>query len=105
MDGTVMSRVVHPVVLAPVPGVSLHGPGWKIDGDAMPAVWRDIHYVGGRDATTEIPVSDNGALQNRRRGLLQESHALRRSEAAAGDHWLFELTVIKASSDHMTRMR
>ena len=43
MDGTVMSRVVHPVVLAAVPGVSLHGPGREIDGGAVPAVWRDIH--------------------------------------------------------------
>src|SRR5215813_2200822 len=105
MDGTIMSRVVHPIVLAAVPGVSLHGPGREIDGGAMPAVWRNIHYVRGRDTATEIPVPDDGVIQDRWRGLLQESHALRCSEAAAGDHWLFELAVAKASSDHTTRLR
>src|SRR4029453_3651581 len=99
MDGTVMSRAVHPVVLAPVPGVPLHGPGRKIDGGAMAAVWRDIHYVWGRDAAPEIPVSNDSIVQDRRRGLLQEGSALRRGEAAASDYWLFKLTVIKATSD------
>ena len=59
----------------------------------------------GWNAATEIPVSDNGVVQDRWRGLLQEGSALQRGEAAAGDHWLFELTVIKPSSDHPTRMR
>ena len=104
MDGTVMSRVVHPVVLAAVPGVSLHGPGRKIDGvPCRPC--GDIHDMRGWNAATEIPVSDNGVVQDRWRGLLQEGSALRRGEAAVGDHWLFELTVIKAASDHPTRMR
>ena len=57
------------------------------------------------NAATEIPRSDDGIVQDRRRGLLQEGSALRRGEAAAGDHWLFELTVVKATSDHPTRMR
>src|SRR5262249_10709299 len=105
MDSTVMGRVVHPVVLAPVPGVPLHGPGRKIDGGAVPAVWRDIHHMRGWNAATEIPVSDNGVIQDRRPGLLQEGYALRCSEATAGDYWLFELTVVKPSSDHTTRMR
>src|SRR5215510_4550857 len=59
----------------------------------------------GGNAATEIPVSDNGVIQDRRRGLLQEGSALRRGETAAGDHWLFELAVVKTSSDHTTRMR
>src|SRR5262245_35125632 len=78
MDSTVMGSIMHPVVLAPVPGVPLHSPGREIDGGAVPAVRRDIHYMRGRDATTEIPVSDNGVAQDRRCGLLQEGYTLRR---------------------------
>ena len=102
---TVMGRVMHPVILAAVPGVALHGPRWQIDGAAVPTVRRDIHHMRGGNAAAEIPVSDHGVIEERWRGLLQEGSALRRSENTAGDHWLFELTVVKTASDHTTRMR
>src|SRR5262249_14418389 len=105
MDSTVMRRVVHPVVLAAVPGVPLHGSRWKIDGAAVPTVWRDIHHMRGWNAAAEITVPDEGVIQDRRRGLLQEGSTLRRREHTAGDHWLFELAVVKPASGHTTRMR
>src|SRR5215510_7856961 len=52
------------------------------------------------DAATEIPAPDNGVIQDRRPGLLQEGHALRRGEDAASDHRLFELAIVKPASDH-----
>src|SRR4030095_1600415 len=83
MDSTVMGRVVHPVVLAAVPSVPLHGPGRKIDDSAVPAMWRDIHHMRSWDTATEIPVPDHGVIQDRWHGLLQEGSALRGGEAAA----------------------